>query len=450
MKKIYDPKYFFSHFLIVFLPLNLILGGVLLHTYNTEIQAWNLVIWSQERNQINLQKQVIYRDFREILSDLRAHSKVHEIEKTIKGEGYDSDGVTSDFYNLSKHKGLYDQIRYLDKTGMEIIRINYNNGYPVIVDPPNLQSKSKRYYFQDTLKLEENEVFISPLDLNIEHGQIEIPIKPMIRFGIPLFHPNGERRGILLLNYMAKLLIEDLEGVASSSYGQFSFLNSQGYLLTSLENPKSWGFMYKDRKDMAFGNYYPNEWEQIQASDSNQFLTENGIFTFATFYPLKDNLRSSTGSGEAFGSSKDFITNDQYSFKLLSHVPTSVIKQNSGRVLKTIVKLYIGLNLIFILGAIMYAKYMENKKQHSQERKKLIEELTNAFNEVKKLQGIIPICSSCKKIRDDTGYWNRIESYIQEHSEAEFSHGMCPECLEELYGKEDWYIEMKEDEKNNK
>ncbi|MBW1781484.1 MAG: hypothetical protein JRL30_12185 [Deltaproteobacteria bacterium] len=59
-------------------------------------------------------------------------------------------------------------------------------------------------------------------------------------------------------------------------------------------------------------------------------------------------------------------------------------------------------------------------------------DLLNATEEVKTLRGIIPICSSCKKIRDDEGMWNRIETYIREHSEAEFSHGICPECMKKL------------------
>jgi len=59
--------------------------------------------------------------------------------------------------------------------------------------------------------------------------------------------------------------------------------------------------------------------------------------------------------------------------------------------------------------------------------------LQTALADVKKLSGLLPICASCKKIRDDRGYWKRIESYIQEHSEAEFSHGICPECAQKLY-----------------
>jgi len=60
-------------------------------------------------------------------------------------------------------------------------------------------------------------------------------------------------------------------------------------------------------------------------------------------------------------------------------------------------------------------------------------ELRQALSEVKTLSGFLPICASCKKIRDDNGYWNQIEAYISEHSDAEFSHGICPECAEKLY-----------------
>jgi hypothetical protein len=68
-----------------------------------------------------------------------------------------------------------------------------------------------------------------------------------------------------------------------------------------------------------------------------------------------------------------------------------------------------------------------------QEREKLIVELQSALAQVKRLSGFLPICASCKKIRDDKGYWQQIEQYITEHSEALFSHGICPECAEKLY-----------------
>jgi PAS domain S-box-containing protein len=72
-------------------------------------------------------------------------------------------------------------------------------------------------------------------------------------------------------------------------------------------------------------------------------------------------------------------------------------------------------------------------KEAEAEREELIEELQDALAKVKTLSGMLPICVSCKKIRDDRGYWNQIESYVREHSEAEFSHSACPECVKKLY-----------------
>ncbi len=74
-----------------------------------------------------------------------------------------------------------------------------------------------------------------------------------------------------------------------------------------------------------------------------------------------------------------------------------------------------------------------DRKRAEGERESLISELQKALSEVKKLSGMLPICASCKKIRDDKGYWNQIESYIKDRSEAQFSHGICPECMTKIY-----------------
>lgn len=62
-----------------------------------------------------------------------------------------------------------------------------------------------------------------------------------------------------------------------------------------------------------------------------------------------------------------------------------------------------------------------------------IGELQRALNEIKTLRGIVPICASCKKIRNDAGFWQQVDVYVRDHSEAEFSHGLCPECMKRLY-----------------
>ena len=72
-------------------------------------------------------------------------------------------------------------------------------------------------------------------------------------------------------------------------------------------------------------------------------------------------------------------------------------------------------------------------KRQNEKNEELIAELRHALEQVKTLRGFIPICAVCKKIRDDKGYWNRLEEYITAHSEAQFSHGICPECMQKMY-----------------
>ena len=81
------------------------------------------------------------------------------------------------------------------------------------------------------------------------------------------------------------------------------------------------------------------------------------------------------------------------------------------------------------------------------QRKAVEMKLKNALEDVKALSGLLPICARCKKIRDDKGYWNTLEAYIEKHSDASFSHSMCLECSEELYGSEAWYIKRKKNKK---
>ena len=77
-------------------------------------------------------------------------------------------------------------------------------------------------------------------------------------------------------------------------------------------------------------------------------------------------------------------------------------------------------------------RYAIERKRHEQERERLINELTTALAKIKTLRGLVPICSYCKKIRDDRGFWKQVEEYIRDHTEADFTHGLCPDCYHEM------------------
>ena len=86
-----------------------------------------------------------------------------------------------------------------------------------------------------------------------------------------------------------------------------------------------------------------------------------------------------------------------------------------------------------IFGARNLQRHTRARQQAEAERERLILELQDALANVKTLRGLIPICASCKKIRDDQGYWTQLETYLARHSDAEFSHGLCLDCIRKLY-----------------
>ena len=86
-----------------------------------------------------------------------------------------------------------------------------------------------------------------------------------------------------------------------------------------------------------------------------------------------------------------------------------------------------------VSSALLLKQEMDRRKNRELELRRSNEELQMALKEVKVLRGLIPICASCKKIRNDGGFWQQLEEYLSEHSEAEFSHGLCQPCIKKLY-----------------
>ena len=89
--------------------------------------------------------------------------------------------------------------------------------------------------------------------------------------------------------------------------------------------------------------------------------------------------------------------------------------------------------------ALQNSRNLDERINAEKQREKVIEDLKSALNQVKRLSGLLPICAICKKIRDDKGYWNQIEAYIQMHSDAEFSHSLCQGCAKKYYPDLDIY-----------
>ncbi|MEH1884963.1 ATP-binding protein [Nostoc sp.] len=350
------------HFLTIFLPLSAFVGSVVGTIYYQQVQTEKVVLKTNELGKVDLQKKVISGDFHSTVSDLIVISKENELQKILEGVDGEKQALSRELLSFSQYKKLYDQIRFLDRSGKEVVRVNFKKGEPGIVPEEKLQVQTKRYWFNDTLRLNQGEVFVSPLDLNIDQGKIEQPFKPMIRFGTPVFDRRGQKRGIVVLNYFGAKLLDNFNQAFANVPSQGMLLNADGYWLKGAKSEDEWGFMFPDRKNRTFGKVFPQAWQQISQKESGQFLTAEGMFTFATVYPLLEGQKSSTGAGQAFAPSQNQIDTKSYYWKIVSWVSPEMLTTKSNRFLSQLLLLYAGLVGLIGIGSWLLARASVNRQ----------------------------------------------------------------------------------------
>jgi len=194
------------------------------------------------------------------------------------------------FVTFAREKGLYDQIRFIDLQGREVVRVNLADGNPVMVDSEHLQDKSNRYYVDRAQRLDRGLVYMSPLDLNVEGGSVEQPIKPVLRFATPVFDAGGARQGLVVLNYLGERLLDAFRRAAANIADHAQLLNAEGYWLSSPRPDEAWAFMF-GRED-SFARRYPAVWRRISSDQAGQFVAVGSLFTFATVWPAAEAARA--------------------------------------------------------------------------------------------------------------------------------------------------------------
>lgn len=170
------------------------------------------------------------------------------------------------------------QIRFLDENGKEVIRINKDNKSQTKVVPVSeLQQKQDRYYFKATVGLKPDQVYLSNIDLNVEHNKIERPYVPTIRLAMPLVDKQKHNKGIIIINTKASYILDKIEQGKNFTKGPQMLLNQNGFWLLHPDTAKEWGFMLnKPSLNLKVEN--PQLWQAINSEGSNTIKTEHGIY----------------------------------------------------------------------------------------------------------------------------------------------------------------------------
>ena len=262
----------------------IVLLSIILVHYQLYISSETSRRSDQEILNLQVGKTAITTEISNIQSDVNFLARQAELHGYFDNLDEDTLGIMArDFALFSNQKGIYDQIRLIDTSGNEVIRINKLDKQAVIVEKEKLQQKSDRYYFQESLQLSRSEIYISPFDLNVEHGKIQIPIKPVIRFGTPVFDSAGEKVGVLILNYLGNRLLNNFRTATSNIAEHVMLLNHEGYWLSHFNRDLEWGFMLD--QEHTFATDFEQEWHTISTTQSGQLETENGYFSYSTVYP---------------------------------------------------------------------------------------------------------------------------------------------------------------------
>ena len=230
-------------------------------------------VLQQMSNQFTLElgntEKIIRLLYQDVLSNYRSHES---------SEQYWQSTLTDTFLRFAPAVDHVSQLRWLDKNGMEQVRINaMPNSQVQIVPEDDLQNKSSRYYFQKGIETEYPQIYMSPIDLNIEKKYVVLPYQPTIRISIRTEASQGLPEGILILNYDLGNLLNSLRKYNSEN-NHVSMNNQEGYWFLNPDPKMEWGHSL-DHPEQTLAKLNPWLWEQLK---NNNAVT--GVFHSSNVY----------------------------------------------------------------------------------------------------------------------------------------------------------------------
>jgi diguanylate cyclase (GGDEF)-like protein len=265
--------------------------------------------------------------------------------------------LTADYLSLSIIKPSYEQIRFIDHQGIERLRINQDYQGQLVVSDAKLQDKSDRYYFKDSFEFNPGEVYISPMDLNIEKGRIELPFKPIVRTASPIADPQGVKQGIVIINLNASKLLKQLKLSATTSLGEMMLLNQDGYWISGRENNAAWAFMFPEYSDRTIEKFYPGIWQKINTSEQGFVESPDGYFIYETV--------KTSQPIEGFYNSE---TKQQWPvWKLITLVRPEIIEADLSDVSPPLGLFFLMVTLVTSVGTLMYYRVQHKNIKAQQE-----------------------------------------------------------------------------------
>lgn len=277
----------FKAFCIIFAGCCYVILLIITTIYQDKVNGKEELVRVDQNRAVSIRQSCLMDDFNVPFADVRILAKI--LSYKMSDNGPSTEVVLQVLHAFAENKRQYGQVRFLDATGKEKVRINNEEGRIRVVPESDLQSKAHRPYVKASMQLGADDVYVSPLDLNIENQKIEVPYVPVIRFATPVTNVNGRRMGFVVLNFYAAEMLNHFKETASDILSNAMLLNAQGYWLVSDEKEACWAFMFEKNENVAgkstFAARYPIIWNQVLNADVGQIRNGGGLFTWRIVTP---------------------------------------------------------------------------------------------------------------------------------------------------------------------
>ncbi len=248
------------------------------------------------------------------------------------------------FVKLMEQNSSYAQLRFLNQKGDEVVRVNQTQNGISIVPQNKLQNKAERYYFSDTMKLNQGEYYISPLDLNIEGSQIIEPYEPSLRLSTPVFDTTNKKAGMVILNFDTSNVLFEIERKDDQNpIYRIYFTNSDGEWFRGPTPEDDWAFMFPDGENHRVRYSFPILWSKILSTDSGSVLTQDGYFYFGKIKPI-ELVQQNESIKQTFSYFSRYLEIRDYYMVVIVHMPKALYGE-------LLLKQVVGVNIFYLLLA---------------------------------------------------------------------------------------------------
>jgi len=263
-------------FLSVVLPLTAVFVLAFVLEYRAEVRAERARLLTQEAAVIQRGVRWVERELEIASSDLHF---IADLAAEAIGDGSVDRLTALERSALAFVRGRpgYFQIRFIDATGHEAVKVEKAASGTRITPKSELQDKSDRSYFTDTMRLEPGEVFVSRMDLNVERGVLDEPYKPVLRLSTPIDDAAGQRRGVVILNAHGGHFLRAFEPNTDEAGIQRMIVDFEGYWLQHRPEVE-WGFVLEHGR--SFQRTFPEVWAQLLVRPQGGVEADEGFFYF--------------------------------------------------------------------------------------------------------------------------------------------------------------------------